>query len=110
MDPRLKSRLRRQITSRREELAGLSAVYSPAALAAVKSNPDDAAARIAFSREQVLALVDEPQAVESERPLPLALLEMLSGAADVHASPSSSAGSDRLAREATAAEGGGAGE
>jgi len=39
-------------------------------------------------REQVLALVDEPRLVEEERPLPLAVLEFLSGAADVRASAS----------------------
>ena len=49
------TRLDGRVPQVREELAGLAAVYSPAALAAVRSNPDDAGGRIAFSREQVQA-------------------------------------------------------
>ncbi|MFH1143129.1 MAG: hypothetical protein V1774_01125 [Candidatus Eisenbacteria bacterium] len=42
--------------------------------------------------KQVLALVDEPRVIEEDPSLPLAVLEFLSGAADVHASPSPPAG------------------
>ncbi len=43
----------------KQELAELAKVYSPAALASVASNPDEAASRIAFSREQVKAGLED---------------------------------------------------
>ena len=45
--------LETRIPQVREELAGLASVYSPAALTAVASNPDEAASRLEFSRREV---------------------------------------------------------
>ncbi len=45
--------LEARIPQVREELAGLASVYSPAALTAVTSNPDEAASRLEFSRREV---------------------------------------------------------
>ncbi|MBN1319852.1 MAG: TPM domain-containing protein [Thermoleophilia bacterium] len=43
----------------REELARLASIYSPAALAAVASNPDEASSRLEFSREEVKAGLED---------------------------------------------------
>jgi len=54
LDQRL-TELEARIPEARQELARLTSIYAPAALSSVASNPDDAASRIAFSREQVKA-------------------------------------------------------
>ena len=43
----------------REELAALAAVYSPAALRSVASNPDEAMSRLTFVREQMKAGLED---------------------------------------------------
>ena len=54
LDQRLTA-LEGRIPEARQELARLTSIYAPAALSSVAANPDDAASRIAFSREQVKA-------------------------------------------------------
>ena len=54
LDQRL-TELEGRIPEARQELARLTSIYAPAALSSVAANPDDAASRIAFSREQVKA-------------------------------------------------------
>ena len=49
----------------RRELSSLAAVYSPVALASVSSNPDEAASRIEFTREQVAAGLEDVAAKRS---------------------------------------------
>lgn len=51
--------LEARIPKVREELAALAAVYSAAALTSVASNPDEAASRLAFVREQMKAGLDD---------------------------------------------------
>jgi hypothetical protein len=51
--------LEARIPTVREELARLAAVYSPAALRSVASNPDEAESRLAFVREQMKAGLDD---------------------------------------------------
>ena len=48
-----------RVPSVREELARLAAVYSPAALRSVASNPDEAESRLAFVREQMKAGLED---------------------------------------------------
>ena len=54
LDQRLAT-LGARIPEARQELERLGAVYAPVALSSVASNPDEAASRIEFSREQVRA-------------------------------------------------------
>ncbi len=49
------STLEARVPHVRQDLTELASVYAPAALTAVASNPDEAASRISFSREQVKA-------------------------------------------------------
>ncbi len=53
------ARLETRVPQAREELARLGGVYSSAALASVQANPDEAVERIAFSREQVRAGLED---------------------------------------------------
>jgi len=54
--------LEARIPAVREELAALGAVYSPKALESVIANPDEAASRLAFVREQMQAGLEDVQA------------------------------------------------
>jgi len=53
------SGLEARVPQVRDELARLAGVYSPAALAAVSKNPDEAAQRLVFAREQVSAGMED---------------------------------------------------